>query len=395
LLLSPQTFIPALAKARIALLTGAFAIAAHCWTRFATRQPLMRVTREIWLAGALLAWAVATIPLSEWPGGSMQILSDLYLKALIIFWLLSNIINTPGRLRTVAWGLSLMAAPLAVTGVWNFLFHREVAGRIIGYEAPLTGNPNDLALMLNLILPLSVALVLASRRSALRAILFGLIALSVGAIITTFSRAGFLALGTIVVLYLLRLIRRREWKWVVLMLVLALAAVPLLPAGYVDRLGTVTNPYSDPTGSAQVRWEDIRTALIFVLGHPLVGAGLGMNVLALNELRGPRWQPVHDVYLEYGVDLGWLGLGLFLFLLISCIKRAAWVRDRCAGVPAHVELHALAEGIRTSLVAFAVAALFYPVAYHFYFYYFAALAVAAGHAYEAVVHAAATPHTPR
>src|SRR2546425_12663490 len=56
LLLSPQTFIPGLAHVHIALLKGAFAVVAHCWTRFAARQPLMRFTREIGLAAALLVW---------------------------------------------------------------------------------------------------------------------------------------------------------------------------------------------------------------------------------------------------------------------------------------------------------------------------------------------------
>ena len=41
------------------------------------------------------------------------------------------------------------------------------------------------------------------------------------------------------------------------------------------------------------------------------------------------------------------------------------------------DLFLLAEGIQVSLFAFAIAALFHPVAYHFYFYYIAGLALAA------------------
>ena len=396
LLLSPQSFIPGLARVRIALVTGAFAVLAHCWERFSKHRPLMRFTREIWLATALLGWAIVTIPVSEWPGGSVQVLLDLYLKALIIFWLLSNTITTIGRLRTVAWGLSLMAAPLAATGLWHFLLHRGVAGRIIGYDAALTKNPNDLALLLNLILPLTAALLLLSRRQIVRGFLIGLLLLDASAVVVTFSRAGLLTLATSLALYLRTLQRRREGKWAVLLVALAMAAVPFLPSGYVDRATTIANIKADPTGSAQVRWRDMRAALTFVLSHPLASAGLGMNVLALNEIRGSTWQPVHNVYLEYAVDLGWLGLGLFLLLLASSIRSAARVRDRSADVPALRELSVLAEAIRIALLAFAVAAFFYPVAYHFYFYYFAALAVAAGAVYDAEVRAApkirAAPH---
>jgi putative inorganic carbon (hco3(-)) transporter len=382
LLLSPQTLLPWLAPLRIALLTGGLAVAAHCWTRFAARQPLMRFTREIWLAAALLGWAVVTIPLSQWVGGSVQVLLDLYLKAVLIFWLLSNTVTTVGRFRAVAWGLSLMAAPLAATGVKHFLAHEDLWGRIVGYEAPLTGNPNDLALMLNLILPLTVALFLVSRRPAVRAFLTGLIMLDVSGIVVTFSRAGFITLATSLVLYLRTLHRGHERKWVVVALMLAVAAVPLLPSGYLERIGTVTNINADPTGSAQQRRTDNLAALAFALTHPVVGAGLGMNSLALNALRGPTWKPVHNVYLEYAADLGWPGFVLFLLLLLTCIRTAARVRRRCADISALRELSALAEAIRITLVAFAVAALFYPVAYNFYFYYFAALAVATGTVYE-------------
>jgi len=47
------------------------------------------------------------------------------------------------------------------------------------------------------------------------------------------------------------------------------------------------------------------------------------------------------------------------------------------------DLFLLAEGIQVSLAVFAVAALFHPVAYHFYFYYMAGLALAARAACDA------------
>ena len=49
------------------------------------------------------------------------------------------------------------------------------------------------------------------------------------------------------------------------------------------------------------------------------------------------------------------------------------------------EMFLLAEGIPVSLIAFAVAAFFHPVAYHHYFYYVAGLALAAKAASERLV----------
>jgi O-antigen ligase len=252
----------------------------------------------------------------------------------------------------------------------------------------LTQNPNDLALTLNLILPLTVALFLISRRAILRGFLAGVIVLDATAVVATFSRGGFLALATILVLYLRSLHGLRERRWAIAAVLLALAATPLLPSSYLERLGTITNVQADQTGSAQERVRDTRAALTFVLSHPLTGAGLGMNILALNEIRGAHWLQVHNAYLEYAMDLGWLGLGLFLLLLASCIRTASRVRAQCAELPALRDLCVLAEAIRITLLAFVVAACFHPVAYHFFFFYFGALAVATGAVYEAEIRAA-------
>ncbi len=382
-LLAPQTFVPALASLRIALLTAAVAIVVLLVDRLVHGRPVATLTRETSLAAGLAAWAVATLPFSYWPGGSVTFLLETYFKTLAVFWLLGTVVDTPARFRVVAWTLSLTAVPLAVTGSQNFLsgaFVPDAAHlpvkRILGYDAPLTENPNDLALMLNLILPLTVALLFIHRGRGVRLLLGGVALVTVVAVIVTFSRAGFLTLVTTAALYCWRLFKRPERTWAVALLVLALAVAPLLPSSYLERLGTITSIESDPTGSAQARWTDTVAAARFVLAHPIVGAGVGMNVLALNEERGPAWKMVHNVYLQLAVDLGLPGLILFLLLLLGSIRNVGLVRRRTAGDPAARDLFHLAEGLEISLAAFAVAALFHPVAYNLYFYDLAGLAVA-------------------
>src|SRR5205814_2313355 len=124
-------------------------------------------------------------------------------------------------------------------------------------------------------------------------------------------------------------------------------------------------------------WSDTQAAARWVMGHPLVGAGAGMNTLALNEVRGMTWTQVHNVYLQYAADLGLPGLALFLLLLRACLGRARSIRRQAAERPELAELGTLAEGIEFAIVGFTVAAFFYPVGYHVYFYYPAGLAVAA------------------
>jgi hypothetical protein len=86
---------------------------------------------------------------------------------------------------------------------------------------------------------------------------------------------------------------------------------------------------------------------------------------------------VHSVYLEYAIDLGLPGLVLFLLLLVGSVRSAGRAARLAEAHPGGRELSILANGIRVSLLAFAAAAFFSPVAYHFHFYYFAGLALAA------------------
>ncbi len=384
LFISPQSFIPVLAPLHLALVSAALAVLTYLFDRFSRRRPVLEFTRETVIVLCLVGWAILTLPLSFWPGGSIGVLVNVYFKTLIVFWLLSHVVNTLPRLRLMAWGLSLMAVPIALVALAHLVSGDYIQSglaadesRILGYDAPLTGNPNDLALTLNLILPLSVALFLANRKPAVRAALLACICLDAIAIIATFSRGGFLSLSVTFAAYLWTLSRRPERLWAFLALFVALAAAPLLPSGYLDRLSTITNIAADPTGSAQARWSDTLAAVKSVTDRPIIGAGMGMDALALNEVRGPVWKKVHDVYLEYAVDLGVPGLVLFLMLLRGAVKCARYAQRRAAQESNAGGLFSLAEGIRISLFAFAVAGFFYPVAYNFYFYYIAGLALAA------------------
>jgi O-antigen ligase len=394
MVLQPQAYLPVLRPFRIALLAAVVGIIASLADSLRHGRPVMVKGGETTLTAALVAWTIITMPLSYWPGGSVAWFLDLYVKTVAIFWLLTIVVNTPQRLRWVVWALALMTVPLVLTAVKNFLAGAFVqvgnpVKRILGYGAGIDGytgglvtNPNDMALLLNLILPLTVALLLATPSAATRTVLLGLVLLQAAAVVVTFSRAGFLTLATTSVLYLRTLVRRRRMGWAAAMVGFCLVGLLLLPHEYVARVATIGDINSDSTGSSQIRWTDTVAALQFIAYHPLVGAGIGMSILALNEARGAYWYMVHNVYLAYGMDLGLIGLALFLLLFLRCLKRVRSIRRGTPSEPELKELSWLAEGIEIALFAFGVAAFFHPVPYHFYFYYLAGLAVAAGAAHR-------------
>jgi probable O-glycosylation ligase (exosortase A-associated) len=285
---------------------------------------------------------------------------------------------TVGRLRLMAWTLSLASMPLAVTAILNYGAGIYDDGRVTGYQSGIAENPNDLALTLNIVLPLTAALLWSARTLFTRLALVGIIALNAAGVVVTFSRGGFLTLLVIIALLTLRLLRGRGVMAGVAVLVALMAAMPLLPEGYLDRLATIGDVESDPTGSSQDRWRDTTAAAGLLLEYPVMGVGLGQDVLALNEVRGETWKNVHNIYLQYGVDLGLIGMGLFVAMLVFSIRGARRVEREGRGHadPDRQDLAMLAAAVRIGLLAFAVAGLFHPVAYYFYFYYLAGLAVA-------------------
>jgi O-antigen ligase len=257
----------------------------------------------------------------------------------------------------------------------------------------LSANPNDLALTLNLLLPFAAALAIWTRRPVLKLFLWAVVGLDACGVVLTYSRGGFLTLMTLGLLLAWHRLRRNTWAWLLLGPAAAAGALVLLiaPPSYLRHMETITNYQADPTGSAQARLSDMITAAKIALQHPFIGAGLGMNTLALNEARGrPAWKMVHDVYLQYAVDLGLLGLGLFLALYVSSLLAARRATHAAHGPPGS-EAHFLQECSRAvlfALIAFGVAAVFHPVAYHFYFFGMAGLAVAAGRLSQGSPHAA-------
>ena len=376
LLFSPQTYVPALAPFRPALLVILIGVLSYVSDRWARGLPIVEWSREIGLIAGLGALAAFTVPFSLWPGGSLAVLSD-FAKTAAIFVLLSHVVTTMARLRLAAWLLTCMAIGLGLFALYNFMTGAMIdqganQDRLVGNEGALTKNPNDLALMVNLLLPLTVGLFLASKEAWQRVVLLAAIGVEAVTVVLTYSRGGAVTLAVIGLAYLWKLRRRRERTFIYAGLLAAVLALPLLPSSYFDRMSTITNVQADRTGSAQERIADMIIAAKTILANPIIGAGMGMNMLVMREERG-GWLGVHNVYLEHALDLGLIGLGIFLVLLWSCLRTVAQIQESASSS----ELVFLAQGLQISLIAYATAALFHPVSYQYYFYYIAGLAIGA------------------
>jgi probable O-glycosylation ligase (exosortase A-associated) len=381
MLLAPQHRFPMLAPLRLALLSVGVAVVAYVYQQMSRGKLVIELRTDVVLLLLLIAWAVATLPFSMWPTGSLNTLTNQFIKSAIAYLLLSHALTNVRQLWSLSWCLALCAIPLTMTAVSNYLggvYLGENNTRVVGYESGLTGNPNDMALMLNLMLPLCVALFLGTKNTLLKLLLGAIAGLIVAAIIITFSRAGFIMLVFITVAYAWRLRNRPQRIWIPLALVLGVMALPLVPANFYERVNTIINYEEDRSNSAQTRLADMQVATQVAFSNPIKGAGLGMGHLAMNEARGDTWKVIHNLYLQVAVDLGFIGLFLYLGLMYQCISATRNVLRPKRGDPLPERLVLIAEALRIGLLGFAIAVMFYPVAYNFYFFYFGALAIAAG-----------------
>ncbi len=378
LFLAPQQIFPVLAPLRIAMLSIVLVVLAHVGSRLSQGESILAYPPGVVAALLLTGWAVLGIPFSMWPGGSLAFLTEQYFKTIIVFLLLASVINTAARLRTICLALVLMAVPLALTAIRNLLAGVTMTGgqRIVGYDAPLAENPNDMALLTNLLLPLAIGFFLSAGNARRRLAFGALILLMVTAIFATFSRAGFLTLVVTFCCYFVLLRKRPERALAPMLLVVVVFALPFMPGDYLGRLATITDIGSDVTNSAQTRMRDYQAAAALVFDNPLTGTGIGTNMLAMNEARGATWTLIHNVYLTLAVELGLPGLVLFVLVWVAALRSAQGMLARTRDQPQFLQLYCLAEGLKVSLLAFSVAGLFHPVAYHFYFYYIAGLAMA-------------------
>src|SRR2546429_7999565 len=105
-------------------------------------------------------------------------------------------------------------------------------------------------------------------------------------------------------------------------MLLALCVPPLLPSGYIDRLSTITDIDADRTGSAKGRWRDTGYALEVVAHNPIIGVGIGQDLIAMNAERGrDTWRRGPNAHLQDAGGLGLTRMLLFILLPLTCHQR--------------------------------------------------------------------------
>jgi O-antigen ligase len=345
----------------------------------------LRMVLLIWGLGAVL------MPLAASPADSWGLLTDIYLKVVCIFFLLINLLSTRARLRSIMKLVVVWGTVLALDAIYSFASGRFTNNehRIQGLVSGIFGNPNDLAIALNLLLPLAGALALNSR--GWKRFLYAACAVVLGmGVIATFSRGGFLGLLACVAVLLWRIGRSKRTATAIGAVLVAGAFLIFIPSNYGDRISTILASDQDKTGSSQERRELLKRAASLAVTHPVIGLGIGnFHIYSIKE------KLAHNAYLEIAAELGLVGLLAYLVLILAPLRSmwrverealAALRADNASDAAARTRLresYYLSIALQAALAAYLVCTLFGSVQYQWFLYYIAAYAIAVRRIYAA------------
>jgi O-antigen ligase len=336
----------------------------------------LREVRLVLLLGlaALLSVAFANQPAVAW-----ETFNDTFLKAVLIFVVIVNVVRTERRLRVLIYLSLAVTVLLGVGALYDYAAGRlPVEGyRIKGWIGGMFGNPNDLALHLVTMTPLCVVLMLRSRNLLGKALFGALALLCVAANVVTFSRGGFLGLAGSAFFLFWKLGRNRRFLVTVVGGILLALFLALAPGQYGVRILSIFVPGLDPVGSATHRQSILGRSMLVSLRHPLFGVGMGnFNAVSLGETVS------HNAYTQVSAEMGLPALAFYLLFIVSPLRKLKKIGDETAETRRD-GFYYLAVGLQASLVGYMISSFFASVAYQWYVYYLVGYAVCLRRIYEA------------
>jgi hypothetical protein len=362
----PEDWIPGLGYIPLAKITAVLAFLGLLSTLGKTQRKFSNLPREGSYLLALMCVLFLSAGLSPlWKGGAVNRTLD-FAKVYLV-WLLTYLLVTNfARLRRM---IFIQAASVAVISTVSIVIGRSKP-RLEGAIGGIYSNPNDLAFAIVLTLPFCLGFLLAAKNVFVKLCWTGAILIMGLTLFMTASRAGIVTLmisGT-VCLWHFGVKGRRFYLIVVsglaMVLLLAVAGGPLIDRIVAIGGKTDTQEEARAYGSYEQRRYLMVKALEGIAHYPVLGVGLHNF-----PIYSGVWRDVHMTYLQIAVEGGIPSLILYLLFFARAftnLRKMLRMRD----LDVHTKL--MVGALHSSMVGFAVGALFAPEAYQFFPYFSAA-----------------------
>jgi len=333
---------------------------------------LTMISTEVKAILALTLIALATMPIAKDPGVAWYQFNESFIKAVIIFIVLINVVRTRKRLMGLMWlsfgiagYLSLSALDMYANG--EFTVEKYRVGVNVG---GMFGNPNEMALHFVMMTPIVIALGIAAKKGPWRWIYFGMGALFVGANMVTFSRGGFLGLVACMAVLAWKMGRKYRLNVTIISFLLLVVTILASPEKYGTRVLSIFFRGLDPAGSSDQRKELLQRSLIVTARNPW-GIGIGnFPIVGVHNLG------THNAFTQVSTELGILGLIAYLIFMISPFRKLRAIERLQFEADELDWFYYMAIGLQAGIVGYMVSSFFASVAYNWFIYYLIAYAVA-------------------
>lgn len=248
-----------------------------------------------------------------------------------------------------------------------FLITTGGAVRLYGPEKSMIADNNDLGLALNMTLPLYFCLAQTETKPVMKGVMALLFVMTIPAIFFTYSRGALVGLS--VVTFLMFMQSKRRLALIPVMVIGLLIALFFAPEAWKERMNLSSPEVVD--ASAQARLHAWAFARALASDYPIAGGGFATftpelydrySEVSLDQTYGP-----HSVYFQVLAEHGYIGLSLYLVLVLSCfvtlrrLRRAALSRG-----DAVVAIYSLM--FQLSLIGFLFSGIFLGRAYFDYYF---------------------------
>ena len=313
-------------------------------------------------------WAVLSTLLAEHSGAARGRTIDF--AALLVFFLMIVVLtDTVDKLRLLVWTMIATGSFSALVVIGDTVLNTRLLSTS---EAAITAewggrarsagasdyNPTTASHMVMATTFLSLTLFLAERR--FRTLYAAAACLGGFALMLSLSRSAVLAGAVVGAVLAYQYRSSRLFPFALLTAVAAgIAALPFVPDVVWERLGTLFGGESDRTLFRRLSYNMIGVELF--ADHPIIGIGPG-NYPHYYVGHEFRWYPgrvpvprqLHNTFMEVTVEMGLVGIGLFVgFLGSSLAAGIAAMRSASAAAP-------FAAAAVFSLAAFGLGAVFMP-----------------------------------
>lgn len=278
------------------------------------------------LTGLFAFWAISSSLWNVWNPDIGLITSLTYLQLAVMSILVWQLCRTRDDHMVLLQAFMLGSGVLAGRIVYDFITNPFVANAEHSMEryTGFGGNPNGLAAIMALSLPLAWFLANFWARGLLRWLNFAYLPVGILGIILTASRGGFVTAlaGLLIIPLTFRYLGRGHRFGVAVFIVLAgVLLYSLVPAGNFERLAGTSAEISE--GNVSNRSQIWAAGLQLYTENPIIGTGTGSFTRAVEPILGYS-MPAHNAWLLVLIEMGIIGfvlfVGNFIIVLIPLLR---------------------------------------------------------------------------